>query len=92
MVLTISTNRYLYFINLKRMFGNKRENTLWVEKYRPQKLSEYIGNDLLKEKVQGYLDTGDVPHLLLYGKAGTGKTTLAKIIANTIECLSLIHI
>ena len=64
----------------------KQENTLWVEKYRPQTLKDYIGNDLLKEKVQSYLDNNDVPHLLLYGKAGTGKTTLAKIIANTIEC------
>jgi DNA polymerase III delta prime subunit len=64
----------------------KQENSLWVEKYRPQTLKDYIGNDLLKEKVQSYLDNNDVPHLLLYGKAGTGKTTLAKIIANTIEC------
>ena len=61
-------------------------NSLWVEKYRPRKLSEYVGNEHLKEKVADYLKTGDVPHLLFFGKAGTGKTTLAKLIVNSISC------
>jgi len=61
-------------------------NSLWVEKYRPRKLSDYVGNEHLKEKVQGYLETSDVPHLLFFGKAGTGKTTLAKLIVNSINC------
>jgi DNA polymerase III delta prime subunit len=64
----------------------KVNNSLWVEKYRPSKLSEYVGNDHLKAKVEGYLESGDVPHLLLYGRAGTGKTTLAKLIVNSIDC------
>lgn len=64
----------------------KKDNTLWVEKYRPSKLEDYVGNEHLKNKVEGYLESGDVPHLLLYGKAGTGKTTLAKLIVNSIEC------
>ena len=61
-------------------------NSLWVEKYRPRKLADYVGNEHLKSKVEGYLENDDVPHLLFYGKAGTGKTTLAKLIANSIEC------
>ena len=63
-----------------------KNNSLWVERYRPTKLKDYVGNEHLKSKVEGYLESGDVPHLLLYGKAGTGKTTLAKLIVNSIEC------
>ena len=61
------------------------DNSLWVERYRPSSLSEYVGNEHLKEKVKNYLESGDVPHLLFYGKAGTGKTTLAKLIVNTLQ-------
>ena len=61
-------------------------NSLWVEKYRPSKLTEYVGNEHLKEKVAGFLETSDIPHLLFFGKAGTGKTTLAKLIVNSIDC------
>ena len=61
-------------------------HSLWVEKYRPKDLSTYVGNEHLKEKVKAYLESEDVPHLLLYGRAGTGKTTLAKIITSNIDC------
>lgn len=66
--------------------SEKVNNSLWVEKYRPKRLSEYVGNEHLKEKVSDYLQSGDVPHLLFFGKAGTGKTTLAKLIVNSIDC------
>ncbi len=61
-------------------------HSLWVEKYRPSKLDNYIGNDHLKSKVSVYLESGDIPHLLLFGRAGTGKTTLAKLLVNNIDC------
>ena len=64
----------------------KVDNSLWVESYRPTKLVDYVGNEHLKSKVEGYLESGDVPHLLLYGRAGTGKTTLAKLIVKSVDC------
>ena len=61
-------------------------NSLWVEKYRADTLEGYVGNEHILEKVKIYIQNEDVPHLLLYGQAGTGKTTLAKIITNQIDC------
>ncbi len=75
--------------NKKIMFEYQQEennHSLWVEKYRPNKLEDYVGNEHLKSKVETYLESGDVPHLLLYGRAGTGKTTLAKLIVNSLDC------
>lgn len=65
---------------------NNTENSLWVEKYRPDTLDGYVGNEHILQKVKIYIENEDVPHLLLYGQAGTGKTTLAKIITNQIDC------
>ena len=64
----------------------QNEHTLWVEKYRPLSLDTYIGNEHLKSKVEVYLESGDLPHLLFYGRAGTGKTTLAKLLVKNIDC------
>lgn len=61
-------------------------NTLWTEKYRPSTLDTYIGNDGMKVKIDAFIKKADVPHLLLSGPAGTGKTTVAKIIVKNIDC------
>ncbi len=59
---------------------------LWVEKYRPQTLEEYVGNEMIKNKIADYLKQGSIQNLLFHGVAGTGKTTLAKLIAKNLNC------
>jgi len=62
------------------------ENSLLVEKYRPSKLENYVGNENIKKSIAKYLDQNDIQNLIFYGPAGTGKTTLAKIIVANLDC------
>jgi DNA polymerase III delta prime subunit len=58
---------------------------LWTETYRPKTIDGYVFTDVsVKEQIQEWIDEGSCPHLLLYGPAGTGKTTLAKILVNQL--------
>ncbi|MCK9273382.1 AAA family ATPase, partial [Candidatus Gracilibacteria bacterium] len=68
------------------MLNQRSENTLWVEKYRPTTLNDFIGNDTVKAKIKSFIDGNDINHLLFTGPAGVGKTTCAKIIVNSLEC------
>lgn len=62
------------------------EHSIWTERYRPDTLDGYIGNDVVRAKIEQYITTQDIPHLLFYGTAGTGKTTAAKILVKNIDC------
>ena len=64
----------------------KHKHTIWNEKYRPDILDNYITSDEIKNIFQAYIDKQDIPHLGFFGKAGSGKTTLAKLIAKGIDC------
>jgi len=65
------------------------ENSLLVEKYRPAKLENYVGNNSIKTKISKYLEQNDIQNLIFYGPAGTGKTTLAKLIVQNLDCDSI---
>jgi replication factor C small subunit len=64
----------------------KKDHTLWIERYRSQTLDQYVGNEDIKARIADCITKNDVPHLILSGRAGTGKTTLAKLVVNNIKC------
>jgi DNA polymerase III delta prime subunit len=63
-----------------------KQHTLWIEKYRSETLEQYIGNDAIKDRIADCIAKNDIPHLIFAGSAGTGKTTLAKLIIRNIQC------
>jgi len=64
------------------------KNLVWVEKYRPSTLDEFIASDEFKETIRGLIsDPKAMPHFLFYSQSpGTGKTSLAYVIKNEIKC------
>ena len=63
-----------------------KQHSLWIEKYRSETLEEYIGNDAVKNRISDCISKNDIPHFIFTGTAGTGKTTLAKLIVKNIKC------
>jgi DNA polymerase III delta prime subunit len=66
------------------MIESRDEQFLWVEKYRPQKIDDCILPESLKKTFKDYIAQGELPHFLLCGTAGVGKTTVAKALCNEI--------
>ena len=63
-----------------------KDHGLLVERYRPVTLENYVGNEHIKKTISQYLGQNDIQNLIFYGPAGTGKTTLAKIIVKNLDC------
>lgn len=62
------------------------EHSIWTERYRPDTLDGYIGNDVVRAKIEQYITAQDIPHILFYGPPGTGKTTLSLMLVKNIDC------
>jgi replication factor C small subunit len=67
-----------------------RANSLWVEKYRPKTLDELVLEDSQHEIIKNIIEKKDVPHLILYGKPGTGKNSIVNVILNELKFPKLI--
>ena len=63
---------------------NEQLKNIWVEKYRPAKLADMVLSESLRAFVEECRAKGEIPNMLFVGNAGTGKTTLAKVIVSEI--------
>jgi len=62
------------------------ENPLWVERYRPKRISDVVLPAELKSTFQQFVDQKTIPNLILSGSAGVGKTTVARAMLEELEC------
>lgn len=68
----------------------KFDDFIWYERHRPNSLAQMSLPEKYRKNFEKYLETGEIPHLLLYGPQGSGKTTMAFVLMNNIQCIRLV--
>ena len=68
------------------MESTLKTHSLLVEKYRPNVLENYVGNEQLKSTLAKQIEQNDIQNFIFYGPAGCGKTTLAKLLVHNLDC------
>lgn len=63
----------------------QKDHTLWMEKYRPQTVNECILPDNIKASFTAIVDSKELPHLMLSGTSGVGKTTVARALCKELD-------
>lgn len=66
------------------------KDKIWYEKHRPKKLNQLALDDKTRDLLESYMDDGEIPHLMLHGPAGSGKTTIAMILIRALASARLL--
>ena len=66
------------------------EEFVWTEKYRPKTIDETILPERYKEMFRGMVNSGSIPNMILTGRAGIGKTTIAKAMCDELDCAHMV--
>lgn len=60
------------------------DSSIFIEKYRPKNFQEFVGQEVIVARIKSFVENNNIPHLIFAGSPGTGKTTLALIIARSL--------
>ena len=66
------------------MIQFKMDSAVWTEKFRPKKFEDFIGQQEIVGRVKAFAEKGNMPHLLLTGPPGTGKSSLSLLIVKNL--------
>src|SRR3989344_5054112 len=61
-----------------------QDSSIWIEKFRPRRFDDIIGQEIIVKRIKAFVENKNIPHLLLAGPPGVGKSTIALVIAREL--------